>query len=522
MADAANVINLEEYRNRHEEYGRSLSAIRQMGASALSHEVARSDEQLAYDDFFTAVTEMLKTDKEYQQSLEVDNERVHNIHNGQVRAANGKSMVNILESGAAESASAARFMPELKHQAVRDAWDVVTAKRADALEPGMTLFGVSYFPKEALADHPEIYSDRFGYKKGLVYVQTYSKLDNKKLVAGSYSIDVTNEAAWKTAMANIGMAIPENISDDEWLKHAIELPMNNFEAKQLVDGLRDQYYASTGQEVARRSISRYVAEREHIVRRFFDAYYPALATAVQSGKNTPELQKLAHTLLSSRSNFDPAVSAQLIRMANSNEFTDESAKMLDTIIRYATVEQLRKDLGNYLGRESSVGGLSAPDTNYLSWAQYEQAALDNVLASNVREGIAANRSYGGCPGNTNLGGQGGSGEEGGGQDGPQGDQQEAYGGKGSSEDRIGKKRVDLCVVKSCPTRPNKVIVGGCGVCLGRCQKIFDAGKDPTKMGGLKSAKPFELFEKKPEAEVLEFKRRKANHAASMAVEAVAA
>lgn len=45
-----------------------------------------------------------------------------------------------------------------------------------------------------------------------------------------------------------------------------------------------------------------------------------------------------------------------------------------------------------------------------------------------------------------------------------------------------KKKQGLCVVKACPTRPKKVKVGPCGVCMDRCQKIFDRGGDPTKMG----------------------------------------
>ncbi len=50
----------------------------------------------------------------------------------------------------------------------------------------------------------------------------------------------------------------------------------------------------------------------------------------------------------------------------------------------------------------------------------------------------------------------------------------------SEESRIGKKKKSRCVVKNCPTKPSEVVVGGCGVCLERCQKLFDDGKDPEK------------------------------------------
>ncbi len=56
------------------------------------------------------------------------------------------------------------------------------------------------------------------------------------------------------------------------------------------------------------------------------------------------------------------------------------------------------------------------------------------------------------------------------------------GSSSSLEKKVGKISRARCEVKTCPTRPNEVKVGGCGVCLERCQKLFDAGKDPTKMG----------------------------------------
>lgn len=54
-------------------------------------------------------------------------------------------------------------------------------------------------------------------------------------------------------------------------------------------------------------------------------------------------------------------------------------------------------------------------------------------------------------------------------------------GGSSNESKVGKISRGKCVVESCPTRPGRVKVGGCGVCLERCQKMFDRGRDPTKM-----------------------------------------
>lgn len=55
------------------------------------------------------------------------------------------------------------------------------------------------------------------------------------------------------------------------------------------------------------------------------------------------------------------------------------------------------------------------------------------------------------------------------------------------EKKVGKISRARCKVETCPTRPNEVKVGGCGVCLGRCQELFDQGKDPTKMGTVTKA-----------------------------------
>ncbi|MEK7594285.1 MAG: hypothetical protein AAB436_01440 [Patescibacteria group bacterium] len=57
----------------------------------------------------------------------------------------------------------------------------------------------------------------------------------------------------------------------------------------------------------------------------------------------------------------------------------------------------------------------------------------------------------------------------------------------SKEKRVGRTRRRRCVVEGCPTSPREVKVGGCGVCLERCQKLFDKGRDPTKMSAASKA-----------------------------------
>lgn len=43
-----------------------------------------------------------------------------------------------------------------------------------------------------------------------------------------------------------------------------------------------------------------------------------------------------------------------------------------------------------------------------------------------------------------------------------------------------KKKIAKCVIKLCPSRPRAVTVGPCGVCMDRCQRMYDRGEDPVK------------------------------------------
>lgn len=48
------------------------------------------------------------------------------------------------------------------------------------------------------------------------------------------------------------------------------------------------------------------------------------------------------------------------------------------------------------------------------------------------------------------------------------------------EKKVGRTKKAKCRIENCPTRPRAVTVGGCNVCIERCQKMFDRGEDPTK------------------------------------------
>lgn len=51
----------------------------------------------------------------------------------------------------------------------------------------------------------------------------------------------------------------------------------------------------------------------------------------------------------------------------------------------------------------------------------------------------------------------------------------------SSEKKTGKKYKDLCRIENCPSRPKRVEVGGCCICIDSCQVLFESGRDPNKV-----------------------------------------
>lgn len=405
MAVAAETISKVEPSINSQEYGRSVRTLWELGHVAVdatvTPEYAEATVELARADFVTAVTEMLKTDTEFRGLLDIDNSRPHQVIQGKVRAKNGRPMVDIVKDGAEESKKLASTQPVFKAQAIRDEQDVINAERVDALKPGTSLIALSMDPKRALVEHKETYT-KLGYIKGLAYLQCYSRIDEDTLVAGSYSIDLSDEKVWRELFAEIGIMVPADESPDRWLQHALEIQATAEETKAFVLSLRERYYKKVGSAHKRSSVTEYVQAHKPFLDQFFDSYYPALGEAVYSGDNNETLKNLAHAMLNQQiGRLDPGVRRQLIKVANSEKFNDnESYKLFDSILRYAAVEQLRKGLAKAKSERPAsskiqplLADVVVPQTYPIHPAQMHQ-----LVAGNVRLGVEAGRSYGGCPG----------------------------------------------------------------------------------------------------------------------------
>lgn len=456
-----------------EEYGRSLVAFRHVGhllvEAQVTVEAVREETEL-YHEYKTAVKEMLKNDPEHRGSLELANRREHDIINGQAVNASGEPMVDVLDNGVTASKLLAEEDPGYEHQVVRDECDVALANRVDAMPSGTTIWGVTKDPRKALETRPDIYHRRFGYEKGLIYFQTYSKTHNETVITGSYSVEYKDVGLLRELLAEHGMEIPADETDDTWLNHAQLTDMAPDEAHEFAIKLRRELARREGGKPSI-SVDEFVDQHELVLQEIFDTYYPVVAEAVVTRQNHQVLIDLASELLQGQSeHLKPEIRQQLLVLNNSKTFNDELAKTLDSILRYATVEELRKYLpviNNAIGTTNLHQGLTRPvEPGY-------QANIGSQLAQNVYEGVEAGRSYSGCPGNIELGKQK--------QEASESildrlNRQEAYGGQAESDEdcefvskscpKCGAKNVKTVVKKISETK--KHIKGSCG-----CSKVYD-------------------------------------------------
>jgi ribosomal protein L37AE/L43A len=438
-----------------EEYARSLSCIRRMGALAMEastdFETAGPTEAIAFDNYTSALREMLKTDGEFRDRLDIDDRREHAVSGGMVRDKEGVPMAEVVAKGREISEAAAIWQPELRAQAIRDAGDELIAKRADELKPGESLFTLSMEPKDELRDHRKTYRD-LGYRENLSYLQWYSRVDENTLVAGSFSVDMSDETAWREMFADLNVAVPEGESPNTWIQHTLTREMTAEQAEQFVQDIRHEYYQRRGVMEERQSVGEYVQANGAVVQGYFDAYYPALAKAVYSGENNRTLQDLAGSILKTDvKNLKPEIRQQLLQVSNGRKFDDELGKTMDSVIRYAVVEELRAGMAEFVSGRQPAGqeiyDLVVAERNE-NIPDMSVEALHLRLANNVEAGVQARRSYGGCS-NVELSDEDGDVDA-------NGNPQEAYGGSSSRERRSSKKARINCIKCRQPTTIGEV------------------------------------------------------------------
>ncbi len=421
------------YQTYEEEYARSMTALRELGRLIVENSVELGAEQqegaetISYENFLSGLREMLKTDEEHGKNLELEDPREHDVIDGKVVDPSGDPMVEIIRGGLTQSIK--RVNQERADDPNREApfaaqmeldyGNVLVAEQVDQLEEGQVLFAVGMVPEKALKEHNEVYSD-LGYREGLSMIQVYARIEGK-VIAYSISVDHNDKDAWRDVYARVGVDVPEDTPDTHWIRQTIVKNMTPEEGLEFANWMKQEFYETVGKEDPtkleaqnKKVVGEFMEQHVEVVEAYFENFYPALATAIYTGKNNDKMRNLAKSFLDvDLQNMKPETRQQIMQIANSDSFDAELGKVMDGLIRYSVVEDLRQYLDGFLANPSKeyfaqtglVQELGQHDFNNYDHhnhnfkkgsLDFDPSMMNARLAQGLQSGVKARRSYGGC------------------------------------------------------------------------------------------------------------------------------
>jgi hypothetical protein len=404
-----------EQLHEREVYAHSLSAIRALGALAVEHsgtEVLIDHEgtvERAWNDFYTRVEEHITTDPEHGEVLYFDTSRSLAIQDGHVVSENGELAVELVTNGYQKSLDDAQEDPRLELQARRDKHDVELAKAVDSLQIGEMIGALSFDPKQAIQKDRKFWEDTMNYREGMAIWQWYYRVGDTELRAGVIAIKRSDEHAMRRAFGRLGHAIPEGIADEDWIRQHVRGMASLQEAKAYGQRLKTLHREEIGDSTLDYSVTDFLQQHITTVRAYFDQYVPQLAQAAYDGSAGTELREFARAL-SHVESIDWAKRVQLLQIHRKEKLDNADVRLMDTMVTYALVEELRKRLPAYMRRSATSYQQydSMPvyerhyDSSFATASLYQAAqfAMLRQMVANVRSGTEAGRSYGGCSGSS--------------------------------------------------------------------------------------------------------------------------
>lgn len=386
-------------------YGKSLGTIRRLGEASLAGTGFEVEFELAHDDFETALAEMIKTDPEYRHYLDVNKARQFAYRDGKTRAADGTPMIDVVQAGYETSVNSSDIRLSTS-QVERDAGDVLVAEAADNLRVGQSMLVVSMEPKTELAGKDAKFWEKQGYRKGIAYIQWYSRTSENELWASAISVDHSDIGHWKELLHGEGVEIPDDVTPNTFIRHMHHFKGDEKTAQTVAEKLRTQYYRSVGAPDTRISITDFLRANQALTDAMFDTYVPVIGKAITTQNNSGRLQTFARQALATipPEKLSSEVRMQLMRTANMKRFDDAMARAMNDAILYATAEQLRVGLKTIVHKPEMKPSLMPPQLKIAGVEQYahmRQVQLQTMAVAGLQRGVEARRSYGGCSG-TNL------------------------------------------------------------------------------------------------------------------------
>lgn len=377
-----------------EHYGLSLSCIKAAGAVALEGALGLESGAVRQlrDEFNAGVFEGLSSDSEFGDGLRVTKFDAWKIAGGKVRSADGETAVSdLVGRGYETSTRAAKKDFRMATQAHRDRNDLANALEVDEMVSGNrdynTRIVVSAAPKEAMRRDGEDYWYNKGYVKDLHYIQMYH-YNGRELVTAALSFKSKNIAKICQTLRDQGVEIPEGISADDIINHALTFSAGEEEAKATAKSLRKEAGDGTGTNTVGM-----VEDRQSMDTAFNEMYLP-IAVSSAAGKKTERTAEIVSVFLGNSQYFSEEVRAQLASMNIRQDFTDSDTRLLHQLSIYAAIERVRGELG---GAAAYLKHNTMPSYDYApSAAQAAAAGFIARMGEYVQIGSSAGRTYSSC------------------------------------------------------------------------------------------------------------------------------
>jgi hypothetical protein len=397
-----------------DEYGDSGRLSRAVGALIVKHTVETEVPEVAgfvergRQEFFSNLTEKLKTHPNLRKYLDSEDEHVYKKINGRIITADGVTpIVDLTGNGARKSREMAEADPRMQPQARSDEIDHHNMRFVeDELAVGESVAFVSVDRKDEFKIDKDFYKNLgvIGYREGLAYIQCFSRLDEDTYVFWTYSVEDSDLDVWRDILTVRGTHIPEGEPTSSWHQYPIPLKGSREEVRTEIRTLRDSTYAAQGFTHKRHSVTEFVDTHEALLNEDFNTFILPLMTSAATGRKEPVIQALVEALLLNPGDMSKGTAEGLRRINRAEDFTEEDRRLIERCITYGAFMKLERRLQAFArGQEITKPVVIAAQRQAGSVDPAVMASQAQAMAGGVHNGLQRGIRVGGCSGEADLG-----------------------------------------------------------------------------------------------------------------------
>jgi len=384
QATAEAIPEIDLSRIYMEQSGLSLHAMRRVGevavAGAENWEDSGEVSQLK-GEFESCVFEGLSSDKEFRNKLRVTKFNHVPVIDNQVMAADGKTpVINLVRAGVAKAEQDVDENPDLKlpllTEVNRYKNDVTNAVEVDNIVAGKTDHNtrivVTYVPKEAMLRDGVEFWEKKGYIEDGCYIQMYHYSGGDEVFTGSLSFKSYDDEKFLETMSELGIEIPDNEADDNYINYAKTATLDEDSAMQLALDMRERLDQSPADE--RLDTVEILDKHSNVMSSVFEQMYLPAAPDLISGIKSYSTAKVISSFLNNSEHFSSEVRRQLLKTHNSLYFDDDGGRLISQLAVYSAIEGLRATLTQknaladmFIKIETSPGRISyQPNSDFIN------------------------------------------------------------------------------------------------------------------------------------------------------------